>query len=178
MLQTGTQELLSHHRDDESNKTPIESPSTPINQTNASKYRRFPPCGKQLQFETKVTKSKECKDSLPSQPRSNPSKTATQLKYAMTKTRIIQPDTLHNHSDNTVENLESNVPYIALLDPLDPDYVVSLNNAHFTGNSANEAYSRMSSNGKSFESIMTIGAAAYRKWSSSSSWWANESSST
>lgn len=90
-------------------------------------------------------------------------KVATQLKYAMTKTRTIEHNKIRNHSDNNVENLDSNVPYIALFDPLDPEYTESLNRTDCTGNDISNTYSRMKSNSKSFGTIMPLGAAALQK---------------
>ena len=49
-------------------------------------------------------------------------KMVTQWKYAMTSTRFVDHRIKKDYPDNNVENLDSNVPYIELLDPLDSDH--------------------------------------------------------
>ena len=180
MLQTGIQGLITNE------STKNTDPST----------KDLPSFSKDVVTNKISSKESPGKDSI------SKLKVATQLKYAMTKTRTIDHNKRRDHSDNNVENLDSNVPYIALFDPLDPEYTESLNRTDCTGNDINDTYSRMKSNSKSIETIMSLGAAACQKvespapifillcvspsifcresmqWSSSSAWWATNSSST
>lgn len=143
MLHCGVQELLSNRK---STETGTLCDDCSISPKNAVKNGTF------------ISSEKPLSDTKTKDPRL---KVATQLKYAMAKKRCIEHDALRNRRGDNVENLQSNVPYIALLDPLDTEYAESA--LHSTRSGADDAYLRMKGNGKSIETIMSLGAAVYGK---------------